>query len=248
MYGWRGRIGYISAGTGEVAGEELFKAAPKGVEILAGNLFLNDSDRESGQVTELLDDMARRLGEKAEVDILVVAGYVLPAWTQGSRSSDFSDEHLIKHLENLIKRPVITGVKAQIEAMQALQVKRPAIIVPGNPKNFAGLTNYLEKSGFEIAEVAGLDVTPYDDPYRVPLHVCYRFAKEVFLQTSQADALLFPESTMPAAPQVATLERDLGIPVFLDSLCSLWSCMRRLRIGDSLRGWGSLLERSSSLR
>ena len=56
MYGWRARIGYISAGTGEVAGEELFKAAPEGVEVLHGNLFLGeDNSTEFERVSDSLE-------------------------------------------------------------------------------------------------------------------------------------------------------------------------------------------------
>ena len=39
MYGWRARIGYLSSRTREVAGGEMFKAAPDGGGGLHGNLF-----------------------------------------------------------------------------------------------------------------------------------------------------------------------------------------------------------------
>ncbi|MBI2989314.1 MAG: hypothetical protein HYY45_21330 [Deltaproteobacteria bacterium] len=247
MYGWRGRIGYISAGTGEVAGQELFRAAPKGVETLHGNLFLKEEGpTEIEVVPAALEDMAERLAKRAEVDMLVVAGYFLPALAQRAGVGDplSSETEWISHLEGLAGRPVITGIRAQVEAMQSREVRRPVVVVPGPADSFLKLRGYLRASGFEVASLQGMDISAYAEPYLVPLHVSYRFAKEAFLDVSQADALLLPESSFPFAANVATLERDLGAPVFLDSLCSLWSCLRRLHIRDSVSGWGGLFEKA----
>ena len=245
MYGWRARIGYISAGTGEVAGEELFKAAPEGVEVLHGNLFLGeDNSTEFERVSDSLEEMARRLAEKAEVDILVVAGYVLAALACGKKAGDISsmDHELIRRLEDLTKKPVIIGITAQMEAMQSFKIKHPLVIVPGSVENFPCLKEYLSGKGFEAVSIKGMDISSYGGPYRVPLHVSFHFAKEAFLNTSGADALLFLESTFPSSPNITALEQDLSVPVFVDSLCCLWSCLRRMHISESLSGWGRLFE------
>ncbi len=247
MYGWRARIGYISGGTGEVAGEELFKASPKGVEILHGNLFLKEGDStEYEGALVAMEGMAQDLAKKAEVDILAVAGYILPALGQGPRSKKkvVWEVELIRRLEVLTKKPVIIGIAAQVEAMKALKIRRPLVVVPGPVENFSGLKDHLREKGFEVASLLGMDISAYGDPYRIPLHVSYRFAKEAFFNNQGADALLFPESTFPAAPNVVCLEEDLGVPVFLDSLCCLWGCLRRMHINTSSSGWGSLLARA----
>lgn len=243
MYGWRARIGYISAGTGEVSGEELLRAVPKGVEVLEGNLFLKGDDlKELEAVPIAVDEMARRLAERAEVDMLVLAGFLLPRLAKGGA---MTEREWIARLEDLTKKPVVTGIRAQVEAMQALQCRSPLVIVPGPIEPFTGLVDYLKADGFEVAPY-GMDLSTYGDPYRVPLHVSYRFAKEMFVKNPQADALLFPESTFPCAPNVQTLEKDLGVSVLLDCLCSLWACMQRLRIHEPIRGWGRLFATSKT--
>ncbi len=248
MYGWRARVGYISGGTGEVAGEELFKASPKGVEILHGNLLLSEENPEACEgAPGAMEEMAKDLAKKAEVDILAVAGYFLPALGQGrggKRELPW-DVDLARRLEDLTKKPVIIGIAAQVEAMQSFKIRRPLVVVPGPVRNFGGLEDHLREKGFEVASLHGINVSPFGDPYRIPLHVSYRSAKEAFLNSRGADALLFPESTFPAAPNVITLEQDLGVPVFLDSLCCLWACLKRMHIHTSLSGWGRLLEKEN---
>jgi maleate cis-trans isomerase len=237
MYGWRARVGYVSGGTGEVVGEELFKASPKGVEILHGNLFLREENPEACEgAPSAMEEMAKDLAKKAEVDILVVAGYFLPALGQGTRGRrDLSwDLDLIRRLENLTKKPVIIGIAAQVEAMQTFKIRRPLVVVPGPVRNFGGLEDHLREKGFEVASLQGIDVSAFGDPYRIPLHVSYRFAKEAFLKNRGADGLLFSESTFPAAPNVIPLEQDLGVPVLIDSLCCLWSCLRRMHINTAI--------------
>jgi len=251
MYGWRARVGYISGGTGEVAGEELFKASPKGVEILHGNLFLSEEAPEACKgAPGAMEEMAKDLAKKAEVDILVVGGYFLPALGPAMRQDtgvkrELSwDVDLARRLEDLTKRPVVIGIAAQVEAMQSFKIRRPLVVVPGPVRNFGGFEDYLREKGFEVALLQGIDVSPFGDPYRIPLHVSYRSTKEAFLNSRGADALLFPESTFPAAPNVIALEQDLGVPVFLDSLCCLWACLKRMHIHTSLPGLGRLLAKT----
>lgn len=94
-----------------MAGEELFRAARKGAGLLHGNLFFREevpADYENAPAA--VEEMSQRLAQKAKVDILVVAGYLLPASGLGSadRGSLSWKLELTHRLEDLTERPVIS--------------------------------------------------------------------------------------------------------------------------------------------
>ncbi|MBI2989313.1 MAG: hypothetical protein HYY45_21325 [Deltaproteobacteria bacterium] len=244
MYGWRARIGHISPGAG--SNWELHAATPEGISWIEGRLLMsapNQEEFESGY--ENIDRVAVQLAERAKVDMIVLGGWPLSigALVRKVKRKYGHDRQLIARLEGLTGKPVTTGITCQVEAMQLLGVKRLVVVTPVTREANDDLRQFLEDSGFDVVAIRGMGMSRSIDEKKIPLYATYRFAREVFLGSGGADALLFPSSGFPAAPNTEKLENDLGVPVFNSSLCTLWGCMRRLKIREPIRGWGSLLER-----
>jgi maleate cis-trans isomerase len=244
MYGWRARIGRISSGTG--SDWELKAATPEGISWIEAKLLMGGPSQEEFEAGyERIEQVALCLAERAKVDMIAFGGgpTSIGALVRKVERKFGHDRQLISRLESLTQKPVTTGITAQVEAMELFKVKRLVVLTPVTRQVNDALREFLEDSGFEVVAIRGMGMTRSIDEKKIPLYATYRFAREVFFAVGSADAILFPSAGFPAAPNTERLEQDLGVPVFTSSLCTLWACMRRLRIHQPIRGWGSLLER-----
>ena len=243
MYGWRARLGYITPGAGSIW--ELMEKTPEGISWIQGRLLMSAPVREEfEQGYERIDQVALQLAENAKVDMIVLGGWPLAvgALIRKVTQKYGHDRELISRLERLTKRPVTTGITAEVEAMKLFGVKRLVVLTPETRETSDDLRSFLEDSGFTIVALKEMGMRSIEQK-KLPLYATYRFAREVFLETSGAEAVMFPSSGFPVQSNVESLEQDLGVPVFTSYQCTLWSCMRRLRIHVPIRGWGSLFDR-----
>ncbi len=244
MYGWRARIGYISPGTASCW--ELWAATPEGISWIEGRILMaGPVQEEFERGYEKIDRIAVQLAEQAKVDMIVMGGLPLSIGTliRKVTRKHGHDQELIARLEKLTNLPATTGVTAQVEAMRFLGVKRPVVLTPVTEEVSHDLQEFFEGSGFEVAVIRGMGIRRSVDQKKLPLYATYRFAREVLREAPDADGVMFPSSGFPTTPNTERLEQDLGIPVFTSPLCTLWSCMRRLKIHEPIKGWGCLLER-----
>ncbi len=244
MYGWRARIGYISPGTASCW--ELWAATPEGISWIEGRILMaGPTQEEFERGYEKIDSIAVQLAERAKVDMIVMGGLPLSIGTliRKVMRKYGHDQQLISRLENLTQRPATTGITAQVEAMRFVGVKRPVVLTPVTQEVNEDVREFLEDSGFEVAAIRGMGIHRSVDQKKLPLYATYRFAREVFYETPGADAVVFPSSGFPTTPHTERLEQDLGVPVLTSPLCTLWSCMRRLKIHEPIKGWGCLFDR-----
>src|SRR3990172_695392 len=184
MYGWRARLGYIMPGAGSIW--ELMAKTPEGISWIQGRLFMSAPVQEEfEQGYERIDHVALQLAEDAKVDMIVLGGWPLAvgALIRKVTHKYGHDRELISRLERLTKRPVTTGITAEGEAMKLFGAKRLVVLTPETRETSEDLRSFLEDSGFNIVALREMGMRSIDQK-KLPLYATYRFAREVFLETS----------------------------------------------------------------
>jgi len=69
----------------------------------------------------------------------------------------------------------------------------------------------------------------------------YRLIKQIVLKHPQAECVYIQGGKLRMLDIVATLERDLGIPILHPGVATAWEILQRLRVHAPREGYGYLL-------
>ena len=237
MYGWRARIGFICPSvTAETFLHEFHLVAPPGVALVVINLGIRHLGRdEIGGSLGMLKSVAAEL-DRTKVDAIVLGGS--PPVTYGGFGFD---KEIIRQIGEVTSVPATTSQTCAVEALRKLEVQTLVLGSPFAEDQNLLLKNYLEDSGFKVEAIRGLAV-PVSDIARMPVSASYRLAKDAFGQAPDAEGIYLPCALMPTFPNIAPLERDLGVPVVTSFQAMLWGVFTMLKIHEPIRGYGRLLE------
>ena len=237
MYGWRGRIAHLSPSRGDWIVLEFYRIAPKGV------MFLNTT----GTVRSMRDDqLEARLQnlEEAAIDIaadkvdFIIAGGSPIVTLQGYGS----ERRIAEQLTNACGVPCVTGMQLEVEALRAVNSKRPVIATPYPPSLDERLVDYLGQAGFEVQGCKGLGIENNAKIGLLPEHASLRIAREAVASAPDADAIFMPCGRWPTLDSAILLEQELGLPVVTSTLAMAYGSFSRLNIREPFDGCGSLLE------
>jgi maleate isomerase len=130
---------------------------------------------------------------------------------------------------------------AMVDAMHALGLRRIAVGTIYTDSVNAKLREYLERSGFEVVSMKGLQIsTPSEVIYLEAAHA-YRLGREVAAEGS-ADGILISCGGFRTFEMIPALEQDAGIPVVTSNQATLWKALRMAGIRDDIPGLGRLLQ------
>ena len=135
--------------------------------------------------------------------------------------------------------PVVTPVRAAVEAAAALKVRRIALMSPYLAETTGPMLRYLEAAGLEVVRVVGLGLADDGDIARVAPETMLDAAREA--DTGAAEALFLPCTSLPALPLVERIEARLGKPALTSNGVSLWSMLRLAGL-PMPRGFGRLFD------
>jgi maleate isomerase len=136
--------------------------------------------------------------------------------------------------------PAITSAQAVGEALQALGVRRIAIVSPYSPAVIERAQHYYEtKYGMQVAALHSFDAT---DAYAIgllgPEHAGNAFAQ---INRPEIEAFVVPGGNFPTMTYIAEWERIFGKPVVTTNQAAMWAMMRIMRVEEKLSGLGRLL-------
>ena len=114
------------------------------------------------------------------------------------------------------------------DALNALAVKRVAIMATYPPVVAERLRQFLSDEGFETVGMHSLDIISGWDAAQIPMeqlkqHICAA-------DTPNAQAIVVPDTAVATLPIIDELESDLGKPVISANQATLW---KGLRLADS---------------
>lgn len=245
---WRGHIGLIKPTYRGKSFAFWYKNVPPGIECAPAVLDLKSGDRKSfneDRSFRRAEELANNLCEVG-CEILTISGSP-PFLLQGL-------DYELKWRRNLEARlgvAVVTGMAPHVIAAKALGVKHIALATYYQRELNEEVTKYFAAKGLESVVIPGfeqtgegeglystsmrgLDSVSHEDVYR---H-CKKGVGELGVKV---DGLYINGGGWDAAPVIARLEEDLGIPVIWGMAAEMWMTLGLLEIGDPVNGFGRLL-------
>ncbi len=180
-----------------------------------------------------IDYQSKLLGS-AKVEVISLAQ------TSASLFSENYDEDVTRRMSAGAGAPAITSAQAVGQALQALGVRRIALVSPYSPPVIELARIYYEtKFGMQVAALHSFDAS---DAYAIgslgPENARDAFAK---INHPEIDAFIVPGGNFPTMTYIAEWEREFGKPVVTTNQAALWSMLRIMRAEEKLPGLGQLL-------
>ncbi len=235
MYGWRARIGLISPMPGENIEHAFHTWAPEGVSFSSMKMpFPGPTPEGLAILTAQLEDTAAKY--KGQDLDLIVFGCTSGSFIKGVGW----DQECIDRIERASGTPGLTTSTAVLEALHTLGAKSVAVLTPYPDNTNEAERQFLENNGYKVCNIAGMDMSGVyqgripnaDKPF------LYRNCKAMDLKG--ADVFFLSCMALDTLGFINVLETDLGIPVITSHQATLWSALRRCRVGTKQPELGKL--------
>ena len=187
-----------------------------------------------------LEEMEQRMLEAAlrladaNVDVI---GY---GCTSGSlfrgKDHDVEIERKIKEKTGIL---AITTARAVIKALKKLQVERVCIATPYTKEINDLEKRFIEENGIKVLRIKGLGMVDNIEVGRMDPRSAYKLANEVYV--SGTHGIFISCTNFRTIEVIASLERELGVPVISSNTATFWYMMRKIGVKKKLEGLGSLL-------
>ena len=227
-------VGIIKPSTRPGKAEELVAILPAHLEYRHANLNISQGGRD--ELEQALADYEPKIAEMVALgtDLVHTAG--VPPLLLGYRG----EREWVARLEAKFGRPVFTNGMSQVDALRAFGAKRIVGVsyFPGEiNRTFAA---YLAEAGFEVLDMAGMDVAFQEVP-RLPWEDVHRFIRDHVTPHRNADALYMLGPAWRTLDKVEVMEKELGIPVIHHIPAQSWEIQRRLGLRQPVQGLGRLV-------
>jgi maleate cis-trans isomerase len=236
-YGWRARIGFITpSAVVENNAYEFYLMAPRGVTIALTPMGMDVF------AAGAAEDFLRRLPAATQelvnrkVEVLVQAG--VPQVVTGGWGFE---DRLRQVVADVTDVPVATDIGACIEAMQALGMRRVAMLTPFDDALHEHLSRYVANAGIEVVAARSCRTPEFADFTIAPLSYPYRAARALFQSATGADGVWITGAALPSVGMIEALETDLGVPVVSSMQAMFWAGLRLARVSAQVAGYGRLL-------
>lgn len=181
-----------------------------------------------------IDYQSRMLGA-AKVEVISLAQ------TSASLFSENYDEDVTRRMSAGAGVPAITSAQALGQALEAVRVRRIAIVSPYSPPVIERARHYYEtKYGLQVAALHSFDSS---DAYAIG-KLGPENARDAFLKINrpEIEAFIVPGGNFPTLSHIAAWEREFAKPVITTNQAALWAMLRIMRVDEKLSGLGRLLD------
>ena len=235
MFGWRKRIGYIAPTVMELVPYEFYAMAPAGIGLVGITCSIENwgPDQYEAGLAQV-ESGAQYLASRG-VDYIVHGGAPLVT----NREPGF-DIELVQKLEAQTGVPATTSIRAGIEAMQSLGMKRITVLTPYPEATNAKVLRFLTHYGFDIAHSVFLNIE-FKKMQDVPEQEIYKRIVAAANAAPDTDGLYIPCPQICVGDILDVAERDIGKPVVPAIASTFYVAFRRLGIRDQIEGHGRLL-------
>lgn len=237
MYGWRALIGLIEPTGGPMLQAEVRSAAPEGVSFVGSRMYIETVDLKG---VEGMVQHVERCGR--DIAIMKADCAVLCGTPAGFFRGHAGNREVTERLRGASGLPCMTQISAVVEGLRRLNCHRLVVPTAYLDELNERLRDFLEEAGFEVLAVKGLQQRYNWDIYRFPPSTAYRLAKDLAKGVRGADGMFISCGGLRTFDVIATLERDLGVPVVTSNQAALWAGLRMARVQDSVEGFGKLLQ------
>src|SRR3972149_4715348 len=182
-YGWRGVVGYVKPTQRPGTLEDFVKLMPDGVGVIPETVGIRmGNEQEFLKALEIAEQKGAALAQLG-VDLVLIAG-APPTMVHG----DSRDRAKAQELSEKYGVPVLTATMAQMEAFQALGIKRIVGISYFKDDLNPTFAKFLRDGGLDVLCMKGYDV-PFGEVQKIPPQEIYAFAKKVFLEADRPEGI-----------------------------------------------------------
>jgi maleate cis-trans isomerase len=233
---WRGVVGLIKPTHRPGSLEEFIKLLPDGIGVIP--LFVGFQRGNEEEFREALRVYEDRVAELAQlgVDLIHPEG-APPFMVHGYKG----EAEIVKGWENKYKVPIVTASQTQVQALQALKIKKFVGVTYFTGKINDVFAAYFKEAGFDVMAMEGIPVA-FEDVGRLASQEVYAHTKKAFLKHSGAEAIYMLGSGWRTLDIIHLLEEDLQVPVVHPVPARVWAVEKRLHVRQPARGYGRLLE------
>lgn len=230
----RGKIGFVVLATEQTIQDDMMKLRPKGVGMHFARAAIPDSitNETLAAQADLLADCASTLFPNGSLDVICYA------CSSGSvvigEAKVFTQ--LNKGAPGAKATSLITGA---ISALHAVGARRIVVATPYLDEINRNEKIYLEKAGFQVLEIQGLNLERDSDMVRVTPGFIHEFA--VSLDRPEADAIFVSCGALRTLDVIGDIESQCGKPAICSNQAMLWDSVRLAGIEDQFDGYGQLL-------
>lgn len=235
MFGWRKRIGYIAPTVMELVPYEFYSMAPKGIGLVGVTCSIENwgpAQYEAGLAQ--VENSAQYLASRG-VDYIIHGGAPLVT----NREPCF-DLELVKKLEAQTGVPATTSIRAGIDSMQSMGLRRITVVTPYPEATNAKVLRFLTHYGFDIAHSVYLDIE-FKKMQDVPEQEIYKRIVSAAKAAPDSEGLYIPCPQICVGDILDVAERDIGRPIIPAIASTFFVAFRHLGIRDKIEGHGQLL-------
>lgn len=192
-------------------------------------------DRMVGQLDRCVNELV-----DARVDALAYACLVA-LMAQGPGAHVGVEEKMDRIASERDTNPAISSsAGALVRGLEALGVRKVAILTPYVPALTEQVVAYLEAAGVRVTDAMSLSVSDNVEVGRLDPSKLPGLAAQMDL--SDADAVIISACVqMPSLPAIATAEQQLDLPVLSAGTATVHDVLTRMGERPSISGAGSLL-------
>lgn len=232
---WRGSIGIIKPTLRQGGIEEFIRLLPEGIGVIP--LFLNIRKGTVDEFKSVLDQFEERVQMLAEAGVDVIHPEGAPPFMvhglQGERA-------IVDRWQQAYGVPIFTAPQSQVEAMQALGLKRIVGVTYFRGEINETFAQYFRDAGFDVLAMEGMDVDFHRAQFLSSREV-YAFTRRAFLKHQDVDGIYMLGSGWRVLDIVEMLEQDLRVPVVHAMTARVWAVQHRLHVHQPIAGYGRLL-------
>ena len=231
----RARLGFVLIATEQTIEDDMFRLTPHGVGVHFTRVRIPNKITVAtlAAVETELAGAAALLLPDGELNV------VCYACTSGSIV--IGEQRVMAELSRGAPkaRPttLITGV---IRALRALQARRIVVATPYLDEINVLEQRYLQKRGFEVLDIQGMNIVKDTDMVRVTPDFIMEYAKSI--DRPDADAIFVSCGALRTLDIIDDLEREVGKPVVASNQAMLWDVLRLAGVDAKIEGYGSLLQ------
>jgi maleate isomerase len=201
---------------------------------------LRDVTKESLERMAAEGDRCVRELSDARVDAILYA-CLIAVMAQGAGAHEEVEARLADVArDNGASMPVISSAGALLRALRRLSARRVAIVTPYVEELTRLVVGYLDAHEIDVVDAISLHVSDNVAVGRLDPEDLIPLARR--LDTAEADAVVISACVqMPSLPVIATVERELGIPVLSAASATVFDLLDSLELGMRVPEAGSLL-------
>ena len=230
----RAKLGFVLLATEQTIEENMYRMCPSNIGLHFTRAPIPDS------IT--VDTLAGMAGDLAAAATLLLPDGSLDVVTYACTSGSLviGEEKVLAELRRGAPSAVPTSlITSVIRALRQVSATRIAVVTPYLDTINRREAAYLERAGFTVTDIVGLNLEKDSDMIRVRPDFLAEFAMQN--DTPDADAMFISCGALRSIDVVERLERHLGKPVICSNQAMLWDMLRLAGITDRVGGYGSLL-------